>query len=538
MERFDENTFQTDNSYSEKDIIEEVKEASTSDLETSSSVSEQDSNISVLSDSQIPLQETSSPVSEQDSNISVSSDSQIPQSPQQEEKLEEHSEEIENIPEEQDISQSFTLHCSPTEKEEGFNFDKELPATPCDNNPNEQDLLMNFSTSHFEVEDPVNVPETETPVKLEELDSKLITSTETKVEELVESPKKEDIPEQKEVIPKQQEDIPKQQEDIPKQQEDIPKPQEVIPKQEDIPEQQKDIPEQQEDIPEQQEDIPEQQEDIPEQKEEAPPSPEIAQDVLLTSSPVMEIPVVNTLITPSSSTESPKPDTISPVEPISSTEEPKKTRSVKSSKLIPDMGGRSGLSQLNAHVIELVYWRDSRKSGIVLGSVLAILLSLSVVSVVSVISYASLSVLAITLSFRLYKNILQAVQKTTDGHPFKEYLEVDVTLPSEKIHEIADLSAARLNTGLLELRRLFLVEDLVDSFKFGLALWALTYVGSWFNGITLVILAVVGLFSLPKVYETHQEKIDQNLEVARVKVNEVIEKVQAVLPIGKKPKSQ
>lgn len=63
-----------------------------------------------------------------------------------------------------------------------------------------------------------------------------------------------------------------------------------------------------------------------------------------------------------------------------------------------------------------------------------------------------------------------------------------MTLPSEKVHEIADLSAARLNAALLELRRLFLVEDLVDSFKFGLALWALTYVGSWFNGITLVIL--------------------------------------------------
>lgn len=63
-----------------------------------------------------------------------------------------------------------------------------------------------------------------------------------------------------------------------------------------------------------------------------------------------------------------------------------------------------------------------------------------------------------------------------------------MTLPAEKVQEIADLSAARLNATLLELRRLFLVEDLVDSFKFGLALWALTYVGSWFNGITLVIL--------------------------------------------------
>lgn len=63
-----------------------------------------------------------------------------------------------------------------------------------------------------------------------------------------------------------------------------------------------------------------------------------------------------------------------------------------------------------------------------------------------------------------------------------------MTVTTEKVHEVADLTAAKLNAALLELRRLFLVEDLVDSVKFALVLWALTYVGSWFNGLTLVIL--------------------------------------------------
>lgn len=189
-------------------------------------------------------------------------------------------------------------------------------------------------------------------------------------------------------------------------------------------------------------------------------------------------------------------------------------------------------------VTDLVYWRDPRKSGVVLGAVLAILLSLSVCSVVSVVSYSALAVLSVTLTFRLYKNVMQAVQKTQEGHPFKEYLETDVTVSSEKVHEVADLSAARLNSTLLELRRLFLVEDLIDSVKFGLILWAMTYVGSWFNGLTLVILAVIGLFSLPKVYETNQEVIDQNVDLVRGKINEIVEKVTALLPIGKKPKAQ
>jgi len=190
------------------------------------------------------------------------------------------------------------------------------------------------------------------------------------------------------------------------------------------------------------------------------------------------------------------------------------------------------------HLIDLIYWRDQRKSAVVLGAVLAILISLSVVSFISVVSYASLAVLAITLSFRLYKNVMQAVQKTPLGHPFKELLDTDVTIPSEKVHEVADLVSVRLNASLIELRRLFLVEDLVDSVKFAVALWGLTYVGSMFNGLTLIIIGVVGLFSLPKVYEVYQEPIDQNLNLVKGKLNEVVQKVQAVLPIGKKAKSQ
>lgn len=70
-------------------------------------------------------------------------------------------------------------------------------------------------------------------------------------------------------------------------------------------------------------------------------------------------------------------------------------------------------------VAELVYWRDPKKSGIVFGIGLIILLSLVYFSVISVIAYASLAALSVTLSFRIYKNVLQAVQKTSDGHPFK-----------------------------------------------------------------------------------------------------------------------
>lgn len=70
-------------------------------------------------------------------------------------------------------------------------------------------------------------------------------------------------------------------------------------------------------------------------------------------------------------------------------------------------------------VADLVFWKDPRKSGIAFGTGLVILLSLACCSVISVVSYTALIILTGTLAFRIYKNILQAVQKTNEGHPFR-----------------------------------------------------------------------------------------------------------------------
>lgn len=73
----------------------------------------------------------------------------------------------------------------------------------------------------------------------------------------------------------------------------------------------------------------------------------------------------------------------------------------------------------NFTVESLIYWRDPKKSGIVFGAGIAILLAISFFSVISVFAYMSLLGLVGTMVFRIYKNILQAVQKTSEGHPFK-----------------------------------------------------------------------------------------------------------------------
>ncbi|KAL5279620.1 RTN1 family protein [Megaselia abdita] len=184
-------------------------------------------------------------------------------------------------------------------------------------------------------------------------------------------------------------------------------------------------------------------------------------------------------------------------------------------------------------VESLIYWRDVKKSGIVFGAGLITLLAVSCFSVISVLAYLSIFLLTGAVAFRIYKTIMTAVHKTNEGHPFKEYLEVDVTVSQEKSQEVCGTVVAHFNGFVTELRRLFLVEDLIDSLKFGGILWLLTYIGAWFNGMTLVTMAYVALFTLPKVYENNKQSIDAYLELVHGKISEITDKVRSAVPIGK-----
>ncbi|XP_077055845.1 reticulon-4a isoform X2 [Siphateles boraxobius] len=188
-------------------------------------------------------------------------------------------------------------------------------------------------------------------------------------------------------------------------------------------------------------------------------------------------------------------------------------------------------------VVDLLYWRDLQRTGVVFGASLFLLLSLSVCSIISVLSYVALALLSVTISFRIYKGILQAVQKSEDGHPFKMYLDKDIAIPTETVHKYSDTVLVHINTIVKELRRLFLVEDLVDSLKFAVLMWILTYVGAFFNGLTLLILGLIGAFSWPVVYEKHQAQIDHYYGLVNKQIKDVVGKVQAKIP-GAKPKTE
>ncbi|XP_028983193.1 reticulon-4a isoform X3 [Betta splendens] len=188
-------------------------------------------------------------------------------------------------------------------------------------------------------------------------------------------------------------------------------------------------------------------------------------------------------------------------------------------------------------VVDLLYWRDVKATGVVFGAGLLLLLSLTVCSIVSVSSYIGLALLSVTICFRIYKGILQAIQKSDEGHPFKQYLDHDVSLSEDMVHKYSDIVLAKLNKITVELRRLFLVEDLVDSIKFAVLMWILTYVGALFNGLTLLILGLIGAFSCPIIYEKHQAQIDHYLALVNNQIKDVVGKIQTKVP-GMKRKTE
>ncbi|XP_061436971.1 reticulon-3-B-like isoform X3 [Lethenteron reissneri] len=193
-----------------------------------------------------------------------------------------------------------------------------------------------------------------------------------------------------------------------------------------------------------------------------------------------------------------------------------------------------GVTEALRDVVELLLWREPLRSGAVSATLLGFLLALTTWSIVSVLAYGSLAVLSLTLTLRVYRCLLKAVQKSDAPHPFQEYLDKDLAVSPEVARKYSDASLARVNRTLRELQRLFLVHDLLDSIKFAVFVWLLTYVGAIFNGLTIVIIVVVGLFTIPVVYEKHQAQIDQYVELIRGHINGFVAKVQAKIPGSKR----
>ncbi|CAF93345.1 unnamed protein product [Tetraodon nigroviridis] len=190
----------------------------------------------------------------------------------------------------------------------------------------------------------------------------------------------------------------------------------------------------------------------------------------------------------------------------------------------------SSLRELTNAVLQLVHWKEPKKTAAAFGASLLILVSVATLSVISVVSYLLLTCLCVTITFRVYKSVIQAVQKSDDGHPFRSLLDRDISVSSEWIRALADQSLVYVNWFVSQTRRLILVEDLVDSLKVATVMWVMTYVGAIFNGVTLLIIADIIFFTTPLIYKKKKAQIDRYVELIQSRVEETKHKLQDRLP--------
>ncbi|XP_075938815.1 uncharacterized protein LOC142939525 [Anarhichas minor] len=133
---------------------------------------------------------------------------------------------------------------------------------------------------------------------------------------------------------------------------------------------------------------------------------------------------------------------------------------------------------------------------------------------------------------RVYKSVIQAVQKSDEGHPFRSLLERDISVSLESAQLLTDQSLIHLNWFSSQARRLLLVEDLVDSLKMcfyflvqlAAVMWMMTYVGAIFNGVTILILADITFFTTPLIYQKKKVQIDRYIELIKSRVEETLQK--------------
>lgn len=70
-------------------------------------------------------------------------------------------------------------------------------------------------------------------------------------------------------------------------------------------------------------------------------------------------------------------------------------------------------------VVDLIYWKDTERTGMVLTGLVVGLLSLFQLSIITVVSTVSLAVMCCTISVRIYYGVIHALKWGDGVHPFK-----------------------------------------------------------------------------------------------------------------------
>jgi len=186
-------------------------------------------------------------------------------------------------------------------------------------------------------------------------------------------------------------------------------------------------------------------------------------------------------------------------------------------------------------VMDLIYWKETERSGMVLTGLVVGLLSLFQLSIITVVSTLSLAVVCVTISVRVYYGLLHALNWGDGVHPFKAYLDLDISLSGEQAEHYARKSIVTFLSTLDTLKKLIFVGNVFDSLKFLALMYLMTFLGKLCNGLTLLIIGMIALFSLPLYYRQRQEQVDSVLAKIQAHVDNILDILQRLAHGGSRP---
>ncbi|XP_010773956.1 reticulon-2a [Notothenia coriiceps] len=199
-------------------------------------------------------------------------------------------------------------------------------------------------------------------------------------------------------------------------------------------------------------------------------------------------------------------------------------------------------------VMDVIYWKDTERTGMILTGIVVGLLSLFQLSVISVLSTVSLAVMCFTISVRIYYQVLYILNWGDGAHPFKSYLGMDISLSGEEADLYMQKAIVLAMSAVESLKGLLFVKNLLESIKLLVLVYLVTYLGELSNGLTLLIISVIAVFSLPLFYRQRQDQVDNVVAQIQGKMDNFKDTLCRIAhgggpppdstPGGAKPKSQ
>lgn len=187
------------------------------------------------------------------------------------------------------------------------------------------------------------------------------------------------------------------------------------------------------------------------------------------------------------------------------------------------------VANLPPNVQDLVLWKCPKYTGAVFGTSLVLLLSMASCSLLTVVSTLILLAMTLVGFYRLYVSILFRIKGTYD-ETFDKAAAYDLSLPKDKIQEFARLLDTDMNQSLNKLKSIILWDSVSASLFAFVALYFVYCIGSVFNTMTLLIIGLVKIFTIPKVYQLYKVQIDQGLEKAMTCAHDLARQVESKIP--------